>query len=248
MAGTGQGYDLSATTYSPDGRIFQIDYAQKCCDNAPTCLAICCKDGIILATQKPKLSKMLVHGTNKRAYAINRTAGCCFTGLIPDGRNVMNRAREEATSYKGGYGHVIPGYMLAERIGSYMHQHTLYYSVRPIGTAILIGAVDEKKKMSLFSIDPSGHVQKWIGRAVGKGRQLGNTEIEKLDLKTLTCKDSLFHIARFFQKVAEEGKDFELEANWICEESGWQHALVPTNYIEEAQEKAKKSIEDEDDD
>ncbi|CAD7975102.1 unnamed protein product [Amoebophrya sp. A25] len=251
MAGTGQGYDLSTTTYSPDGRIFQIDYAQKCVDNSPTCMAMICKDGIVLASQKTKLSKMLVHGTNKRVYALSRTAGSVVCGLVPEGRSVVGRARQEAQSYKKNYGEVIPGYLLAERVGYYMHLHTRYSGLRPKGSTILIGSYDaETKEPSLFSCDTSGLVQKWFGKAVGKGRQLANTEIEKLDLKTLTVKESLFHIARIFHKEHSTGdsKTFEIEVNWICEESGWEHGIVPAALIAEAEAKAKKAIEDEDED
>ncbi|CAD7923857.1 unnamed protein product [Amoebophrya sp. A120] len=252
MAGTGQGYDLSVTTYSPDGRIFQIDYAQKCVDSSPTCLAMICKDGVVLASQKLKLSKMLVHGTNRRAYAISKTSGCVVCGMVPEGRNVVARARQEAQSYKKNYGEVVPGYLLAERLGFYMHHYTLYASLRPIGSAVLLASYDESpsnpkvKVPTLFSVEPNGLVQKWFGRAMGKGRQLANTEIEKLDLKTLTVKESLFHIARIFHKVHDESKAFEIEVNWICEGSKWQHEVVPAALIAEAEEAAKKAIEDED--
>lgn len=248
MAGTGQGYDLSVTTYSPDGRIFQVDYAQKCCDNAPTCLALVCKDGVLMATQKPLNNKMLVTGTNKRCYALSRTAGAVATGLITDCRVVMDHARGEAHSYKKNFGEEIPGYLLAERVGFYMHAYTLYYSVRPIGTNILIANYSKEDGATLFTVEPSGLVQKWMGRALGKGRQLANTELEKLDLSNLTCKDALFHAARILNKCHDESKKIELEMNWITAENNYVHAVVPQAQIKEADEKAKKALEDEDED
>lgn len=248
MAGTGQGYDLSVTTYSPDGRIFQTDYAQKCCDNAPTCLALVCKDGILLATQKLLQYKLLVHGTNKRCYAVTKQSGAVATGLITDCRVVVNRVREEANSYKRNFGEAIPGYLLAERVGLYMHAYTLYYSVRPIGTAILIANYSDEEGGTLFSVDPSGLVQKWAARALGKGRQLANTELEKLNLETLTCKEALYHASRILHKCHDESKKIELEMNWICKDSGYQHEIVPRALVGEAEEKAKKALEEEDDD
>lgn len=236
------------TTYSPDGRIFQIDYAQKCVDNSQTVLAIVCKDGVVLASQKMKLSKMLVHGTNKRAYAITKQAGCVVCGMVPEGRNVVNRARQEAVSYKQSYGESIPGYLLAERLGFYMHHYTLYASYRPIGSSILVANYDKAEGVTLFCVEPSGLVQKWFGKALGKGRQLANTEIEKLDLKTLTCKEALFHCAKILHKVHDESREFELEINWICADSKYEHQIVPKNLVDAAEEQAKKAIEDEDDD
>lgn len=247
MAGTGEGYDFSVTTYSPDGRIFQIDYAQKAIDKSQTVLAICCKDGIVMAGQKIRISKMLVHGTNKRAYAINKTSGCVVCGMVTEGRNVVNRARSEASSYKQNYGEVIPGYLLAERIGLYLHQFTLYASYRPMGCSVLIGSYDKKEGCSLFCVEPSGLVQKWYGKALGKGRQLANTEIEKLDLKSLTCEEALFHVSKILLKGNEENKETEIEINWICEKSGWEHAVVPKDKVDAAQERAKKAIDEEED-
>merc|ERR1712187_277171 len=100
MGGTGAGYDLSATTYSTDGRVFQVEYAQKAVENSGTAVAICCKDGIIFATEKFLLSKMLVPGTIKRIFPVTRTSGIAIAGFSADGRQIVNRARSEASSYK----------------------------------------------------------------------------------------------------------------------------------------------------
>lgn len=249
MAGTGQGYDLSVTTYSPDGRIFQIEYAQKCIDNSPTCLAFICSDGVIMAAQKLKLSKMLVYGTNRRSAAINKTSGAVFCGMAPEGRHVVERTRGDSTDYKRSYGESIPGNILAERLGMYVHFFTTRAALRPFGASVLLASVDEgSKDATLFTVEPSGMVQKWFGRALGKGRQTANTEIEKLDLKKLTCKEALYHCARILHKCHEESKQFELEITWICKDSGYVHEFVDRKLIEEAEKKATESIADEDDD
>lgn len=247
MAGTGQGYDLSVTTYSPDGRIFQIDYAKKCIDKSFTSLGIVCKDGVVLASQKAKQNRMLVTGTNKKAYAIHRNCGMVVCGVPPEGRHILNRARHEAEQYKSAYGDQIPGYLLAERVGAHMHLFTMYASVRPFGCSLLFGNYDPSEGPTLFSIEACGTVQKWFGKAFGKGRQLANTEIEKLDLRTLTCEQALFHIAKILQKVHDESTPFEIEVNWIREADGYTHQIVPNNKVEEARNQAKAAIEEEDD-
>jgi len=247
MAGTGAGYDLDVNVYSPDGRIFQVEYAQKAVDNAPTSLAFVCKDGIIFGTEKILLNRMLIQGTNRRAYAISKTAGCCIGGVGPDGRLLLEKARDEATNYLSTYGEEIPAHILTERVGSELYIHTLFGGYRPVGATILIGKYD-KDVPSIFCVDPSGMVTKWKGKAVGKGRQLANTEIEKLDLDNLTCREALFHVARILNKVHDEQKPFELEINWICKETGYTHAVVAPELIKEAEEQAKKALEDEDED
>lgn len=88
MASQGTGYDLSASTYSPDGRIFQIEYAQKAVENAGTVIGIKCKDGIVLAVEKLVNTKLLVKGTNRRILNIDRHAG--FVSALRE----MERSRE----------------------------------------------------------------------------------------------------------------------------------------------------------
>merc|ERR1711865_800582 len=64
MSGIGTGYDLSTTTFSPDGRVFQVEYAGKAVDASGTVIAVKCKDGIVMAVEKMVRSKLLVEGSN----------------------------------------------------------------------------------------------------------------------------------------------------------------------------------------
>jgi 20S proteasome subunit alpha 7 len=98
-----------------------------------TAVGIKCKDGIVLGVEKPLVSKMLVGGSNRRIFGINKTVGGVIAGLSADGRQIINRAREEAQSYKETYGHSIVPSVLANRLGLYAHFYTLHYSLRPFG-------------------------------------------------------------------------------------------------------------------
>lgn len=80
-----------------------------------------------------------------------------MAGLVADGRQLVNRAREEALSYKKNYGSPIPPQVLADRMGQYVHYYTLYGSIRPFGTAIMLAGYDiDEKKSSLYLVEPSG--------------------------------------------------------------------------------------------
>jgi 20S proteasome subunit alpha 7 len=254
MAGTGSGYDLSVTTYTPDGHVYQVDYAQKQVDTSGTSIAVCFKDGVIFATEKLKKSKMLVPGTNKRTYPVHRHAGVVLTGMVPDGRQLVARCRSEVQNYKNAYAENMPADQLAERLGLFVHAHTLYWSVRPFGCAALLGCVDpDTKQPSLHSIEPSGLVFKYKGTAMGKGKQAAKTEIEKLLAgeagAALTCQAALAGVAKILHKVHDE-KDpsFELEAAWICPATDYKFAPVPLELLAAAEESAKKALEDEDED
>ena len=90
MSSIGTGYDQSTTTFSPDGRIFQVEYASKAVDNSSTAIGIRCKDGVAMAVEKPKLSKMLVEGSNRRVMTVDRHSGMCVSGLMADARQVLD--------------------------------------------------------------------------------------------------------------------------------------------------------------
>jgi len=252
MAGTGAGYDLSVTTFSPDGRVFQVEYAGKAVENSGTSLAICCKDGIVFAVEKFLTSKMLVPGTSKRIFPVHRNAGIAVAGMLADSRQIVARARSEAHQYTSAYDEEIPPELLAERLGLFVHAYTLYWSIRPFGCAILLGCVDkDTKKPSLFCIEPAGNVTKYTGTAAGKGKQAAKTEIEKLfaTKPELTCQEALVYCAKILHKVHDEkDKDFELEMSWISPASKHQHAPVPNDLVKTAETEAKRMIEAEEQD
>ncbi|RLN95929.1 hypothetical protein BBJ28_00014038 [Nothophytophthora sp. Chile5] len=231
MSSTGAGYDYSAGTFSPEGRVFQVEYAKKAVENSGTTIGIKCSDGVIMGVEKTLLSKMLVPGTHRRIYGIDRHVGLSMAGLVADGRQLVNRAREEALSYKKNYGSSIPPHLLAERMGQFVHYYTLYGSIRPFGTAVMLAGYDaDEQKTSLYMVEPSGVTYSYRGCALGKGQQAAKTEVEKYKLLH-TLHDEVRH-------------PFELELSWLCQESNWQHHLVPDKLRDEVNEWAIQSIKE----
>jgi 20S proteasome subunit alpha 7 len=241
MSGIGTGYDLSVSTYSPDGRVFQTEYAQKAVDGSGTVLGIRCKDGVVLGVEKAIVSKMLVEGSNRRTFALDKHAGVAVAGIAPDGRMIVNRAIQEAQQYKTFYGVSIPGRVLSDRIASYVHLFNMYWYVRPFGTATLLAVYDQEGPQ-LYLIEPSGASARFFGAAVGKGRQGAKTDIERLDLKNITCREAVKEMAKIMHTVHEEEKGFELEMSWICDESDKQFAKVPADLVKAAETAAKESL------
>ena len=138
MSSIGTGYDQSTTTFSPDGRVFQVEYAVKAVDNSSTAVGIRCKDGVAMAVEKPILSKMLVEGSNRRILNVDKHSGMCVSGLQADARQIVNHARDEASGYNDFNGGPIPGSVLCDRVSGLMHTYTLYWYVRPFGASVLI--------------------------------------------------------------------------------------------------------------
>ncbi len=150
----------------------------------------------MLGTEKIVLSEMAVPGTDHRIYSINKQIGMVVTGMVPDGRALVERAREEAASFQKQYGVPISGRVLAERLGDYMHMNTLHLWARPFGCTVILSSYDETNGPALHMIDASGQCFGYYGCAAGKGRQMVRNEIEKLAPRNMTSKDAAFHLAK----------------------------------------------------
>jgi len=244
MTSIGTGYDLSASTYSPDGRIFQVEYANKAVDNSGTAIGLKVKDGVVLAVEKLVHSKLLVPGANRRIQTVDRHIGLATAGLLADGRHLANKARDEAASQREFYRSQPTLYDVVDRVGQYVQVYTLYSSVRPFGISTILGAVD-KNGPQLYVVEPSGVYYGYNGAAVGKGRQLAKTELEKLKLAELTTREAVMEAARIIYTVHDDAKEkeFELEMTWIGAETNGLHVPVPQDLFDLAERKAKESLE-----
>ncbi|OBA25287.1 A gated channel into the proteasome core particle [Hanseniaspora valbyensis NRRL Y-1626] len=256
MTSVGTGYDLSNSVFSPDGRNFQVEYASKAVENGSTTVGLKCKDGVVFGVEKIITNKLLVPGKNRKIQTIERHIGCCYSGLIPDGKHLVNRGREEAINFKNTYGKPISVSAMSERLSQYVQAYTLYNSVRPFGISTIFGGVLKNEnggndKPELFMLDPNGSCWGYKGIATGKGRQTAKAELEKLitseiyDLSAFTARQAVQEVARILYLAHEDNKDkdFELELSWCSlSETDGLHKFVPKDIYEEAIEHAKIEV------
>lgn len=254
MAGLGSGYDLSVSTFSPDGRVFQVEYAAKAVDSAALCMAAACREGVAFAVEKPKGSVMLAHGSNRRIFSVSKDIGMVVAGLVPDGRQLWHRARSEARSYLKAYGVEIPIGVLAERIALFMHAYSLYWHVRPFGATCILGGLQadpetgyKQFKGEVYSIDPSGCCSRYSGTAAGQNRPSAKTELEKLPLAELDVQTLGEELARVLMVLREEGQaegKVELEVGSLSLKNGAPvFELWDTDRVAAAVAKARQAIE-----
>jgi len=265
MSSVGTGYDLDCTTFSPDGRVFQVEYATKAVDNSGTVIGFVCSDGVVLAVEKLLHSKLLVPGTSRRVHAVDDHIGVAAAGLVTDARKLVKQARKEAGDWRTYYNEPIPPKVLAERVAAFTQLYTLYYSLRPFGCSLLIASSVEvleesdssmddgsssttkKRKPVLYTVDPSGACTGVFAAAVGKGRQAAKTELEKLlplPGDKLNCRNALVQAAKVLLTVHDDTKDklYEIEMSWISEATGWKTQIVPDDVREAAIAEAKQMI------
>ena len=147
-------------------------------------------------------SKLMVPGSHKRIFGVDRHAVLTSAGLIADGKHLANRARDEANNFFDTYKQKAPIKTIAERLALYVQAFTLYSSVRPFGESAIVGGVDAERGPQLYVIEPSGMVLGYHGCAVGKGKQFVKTEIEKLALDELSMEQAVDEVARMYVYVS----------------------------------------------
>lgn len=231
---SGNEHDQSPDIFSSDGRVFQVEYACKAVENGSTAVAACCVDGVVVAVEKLLNSRMQEPGSNNRLHAADRQAGVCICGMLPDGKTIVERARSEAEQSREVFGTPMLGSVLAGRIGDFMHVFTTHYAYRPFGCSVILASYADDGPQ-LYVSDPSGTVAGYHGIALGKGKLVAKSELEKLDYSTLTCKQAVTKLSEILHDVHDKLKDklYELEVGWVCDETDrrWEHvpaALIPS--------------------
>jgi len=239
------GYDLTCTTLSQEGKIYQIDYANKAIEMAPTVLGVVCKDGVVFVSEKIRLSKTLVVGSNPTIYSVTKNIGIAICGHLPDGRNLFNRAKSEASSYLKNFGIEITGKILTDRIALFVQSHTLYWGTRPFGASVMISSFEKESGFHLYMIEANGNYFEYYTTSLGKGRQYVKTNVEKnnFKLRELNCKVGLYEFLKVVIRSYEGEKETEYDLSYLSTEG--LHKVVDRKEITAMVEKAKIQIEEE---
>uniref|UniRef100_U5EZB3 Proteasome subunit alpha type n=1 Tax=Corethrella appendiculata TaxID=1370023 RepID=U5EZB3_9DIPT len=250
MSSIGTGYDLSASQFSPDGRVFQIEYAGKSVENSGTVIGLRGKDGVVLAVEKLISSKLYEPESGTRIFTIDKSIGMAISGMIADGRCIVDIARQEAQNYRQQYNQEIPLKWLNDRLSSYFHAYTLYSAVRPFGVSVILSSWSEKNGPEMYMIDPSGVSCGYFGCAIGKAKQSAKTEIEKLKLAEMTVHELINSAGKIIYQVHDElkDKDFKLELSWVCQASNGIHQTVPLELYTAANRAGQEAMDEDDSD
>ncbi len=183
------GYDRAITVFSPDGRLFQVEYAREAVKRGATAIGIKTREGVILIADRRVGSRLMEVDTIEKIYKIDDHIAAATSGLVADARVLVERARIEAQINKLTYDEPISVKELARRICDYKQQYTQFGGVRPFGVSLLIAGVDEEPK--LYETDPSGALLEYKATAIGMGRNVVMDFFEKEYREDLSFDDAL---------------------------------------------------------
>ena len=162
------GYDRAIVTFSPDGRLFQVEYAREAVKRGTTSLGLVFDGGVVLVASKPVMELAVPDGSGEKVFQIDDHLGAAISGFLADGRVLIDAARVKAQVYKLTYDEPLNVLGVVKEVSDRMQLFTQYGGVRPYGVAFLIGGVDEGGAQ-LFELDPSSAFYGWKAHAIGRG-------------------------------------------------------------------------------
>ena len=222
-----RGYDMTPTMYSPDGRIYQVEYAIETVKRGTLAIGISTKQGVIMAVEE-KPRTLQTPNVTQKIFQVDYHIGVAAAGYIPDARVQVDNARFFSQGNRMTYDESVEVATVAKHLADQSHQFTQYSGVRPNGVALIIAGIDQKGE-SIYVTDPSGTYVQYAAIAIGAGSDDVNAFLEKhynadmsledaaslaiaaINLKA-EQKDGINHIkmakitteTKVFEKVSEE--------------------------------------------
>jgi proteasome alpha subunit len=198
-------YDRAITVFSPDGRLFQVEYAREAVKRGTTTVGLKFKDGAVLIVDKRIASRLMEPKSIEKIFQIDEHIGCATSGLVADARVLVDHARVTAQVSKITYDERISVEMLVKKICDYKQNYTQYGGVRPFGTALLVAGVDDQG-VHLFETDPSGALVSYKAGSIGAGRNVVMEVFEEQYQEGMEMEDAIVLGLKALKKATEEEK------------------------------------------
>ncbi|KRZ83205.1 Proteasome subunit alpha type-4 [Trichinella sp. T8] len=235
-------YDSRTTIFSPEGRLYQVEYAMEAINHAGTCLSLISKEGIIMVAENRITNKLLDdEAAQEKIYRLNSDIICSVAGITADANVLVAMLRQQAQKYSIQYGESIPVEFLVSGMCDYKQAYTQYGGKRPFGVSILYGGWDTHFGYQLYQSDPSGNYTGWKASCIGNNSQAAIPFLQQdYDYETATL-DSIKNLAMKVMCRSLEAKLTceRMEVATLCRVNGKTEVHVLTkNEITEMIEKS----------
>lgn len=177
-------YDHGVNTFSPEGRLFQVEYAIEAIKLGSTAIGIATSEGVVLAVEKRITSTLMVPTTVEKIVEIDKHIGCAASGLIADSRTMIDRARAECQNHWFVYNERMSVESTAQAVSNLAIQFgdsddDGSAMSRPFGVAMLFAGIDEKGPQ-LYHMDPSGTFVQFDAKAIGSGSEGAQQNLQEV--------------------------------------------------------------------
>ncbi|KAI5667239.1 hypothetical protein M9H77_17092 [Catharanthus roseus] len=188
-------YDSRTTIFSPEGRLYQVEYAMEAIGNAGSAIGILSKDGVVLVGEKKVTSKLLQTSTStEKMYKIDDHVACAVAGIMSDANILINTARVQAQRYTYAYQEPMPVEQLVQSLCDTKQGYTQFGGLRPFGVSFLFAGWDKNYGFQLYMSDPSGNYGGWKAAAIGANNQAAQSML-KQDYKDEITREEAVQLA-----------------------------------------------------
>lgn len=222
------GYDRSTTMFSPEGHLYQVDYASKIIEKGSPAVAIIYKQGILIIADKKIHSSLVIPSSVEKVFKIDNHIWTTCSGLIGDGRRLVDFARHMSQENRTYYDQAIEVETLVKKIASVIQYFTQYAGGRPFGVSLIIAGYDSLGK-HIFEAEPSGAITAYKALAIGQNKHKLMDFLEKNYKENLSFEDALAIGIKAISLNLEPKKKLNAQSIEVINvtENGNGNAVVP---------------------
>jgi len=246
-------YDTAITVFSPDGHLFQVEYAQEAVKKGSTAVGVRGKDIVVLGVEKKAVAMLQDDRTVRKICSLDDHVSMAFAGLTADARVLIQRARVECQSYKLSVEDPVTVEYITRHIATLQQKYTQGRGRRPFGLSTLIVGFDYDGTSHLYQTDPSGTYHEWKANAIGRNAKSVREFLEKNYTDDTHDSDALcikLSIRALLEVVQSGSKNVEIAVSrrnrplemLSSEEIERIMAEIEKENEAEAEKKAKKKI------
>lgn len=173
-------YDSRTTIFSPEGRLYQVEYALEAINHAGTAIGIMAKDGIALVAERKVTSKLLEQDSSaEKMYILNESTLCGVAGMTADAGILINYVREASQEYLKVYNKEPPLEHIVKKVCNLKQGYTQYGGLRPFGVSFLFAGHDDRHGFQLYTSNPSGNYSGWKATSIGANNSSAQTILKQ---------------------------------------------------------------------
>jgi len=220
-------YDRGVNTFSPEGRLFQVEYAIEAIKLGSTAIGICTPEGLVLAVEKRVTSVLMEPSTIEKIAEVDKHIGCAVSGLLADSRTLIDRARLESQNHWFVYNEKMSVESVAQAVSNLAIQFgdsddDGNAMSRPFGVSILFAGID-KKGPQLYHMDPSGTFVQYDAKAIGSGSEGAQQSLQEQYHRQMTLPEALKVALTILKQVMEEKlNSTNVEVSTITKENNFK--------------------------
>jgi len=241
-------YDRSVNSFSPEGRLFQVEYAIEAIKLGSTAIGIQTSEGVVLVVEKRLTSKLIEPSSIEKCFEIDSHVGCAMSGLIADARTMIDKARVEAQSHWFTFNEQMSVESIAQSVSNLamsFGQEGKKSMSRPFGVSLLFAGIEPKSKLPrLYHLDPSGTYIRCDAKAIGSASEGAQGSLQDLYHSSMGLKEALKAALTILKQVMEEKlTDTNIEICTVSKEDGVFKIYNKEEMLKAVEDINKQSIE-----